>query len=205
MRYDRSLMKTPLQRLLDPTHGIILALLVMLTANSPAATANGDFTISGKGMVAKVIDGDTARFAPNSIELLEALKAQAERAQSRYQRDLDIERIYQSGWGTPTILVRITNIDTAESVHPDAARNTTAGVRASDYAKSQFEGHKALLTCHTIGYYGRPICNIITEHKGDWGDTMIRAGFAKYITEYGRHPDGKWHEAYLKATRETYR
>ena len=190
------------KQITDPMLGMIIALMVMIT-NSPTASANGDFTISGKGTVTQVIDGDTARIAPHSMELLYALKAQAQRAQDDYQRKLDIDRIYNTNARTPTILVRLTNIDTAESVHPDATRNSAAGIKASEYAKGKFEGKNALLTCHTIGYYGRPICNIITA-DGDWGDIMIRAGFTKYVTKYGRHHDRKWHEAYRRAEAETF-
>jgi len=202
MLKSESAAKPTWKQITDPMLGMIIALMVMAT-NSPTASANGEFTISGKGIIAQVIDGDTARIAPESMELLSALKKQARIAQTDYQRKLDIERIYSTDARTPTILVRLANIDTAESVHPDANRNSAAGIKASDYAKRTFEGKNALLTCHTIGYYGRPICNIITA-DGDWGDIMIRAGFTKYVTKYGRHHDRKWHEAYRRAEAETF-
>lgn len=183
------------------TWGIIFALIVTVLM-PPAAQANGDFLISGSVKIVTVVDGDTARVLPMDAgnELMGALRREAEIAQANYQRKLDLDRIFGTGWNRPTILVRISNIDTEESVHRDSSRNTAGGAQASQFAKQRFEDRFATLTCHTIGYYGRPICNIETG-DGDWGQTMIENGFSDYVTKYGRHPDRTWHIRYQSAAR----
>ncbi len=79
-----------------------------------------------------------------------------------------------------TFLVRVGNVDTAES-------ETVAGQEAEQFARSLLEGQRGTLYCWDIGYYGRPICSFWTN-GWEYGQTLIEKGYSVYETRYGRHP-----------------
>jgi len=185
-------------KLSDPICGLLFSLIVLTFGSETASAAPSPETIKGNGMIAYVTDGDTAR-----VHLPEAVVAQAKKAariaERRYQRDMDLERIYEKD----NMLIRVANIDTAESVHKDASRNTKAGKVASDFANTMFAADRVRAICYEVGYYGRPICDI-RSNDGDWAEIMIRAGYTKYITKWGLHPDSSRHRSLSQSQAETF-
>lgn len=173
-------------------HAVAAALALALTSPVSANTnVSGDFFVQGPGTVTYVIDGDTMIIKPDAQESWATLKRHAEAAQSDYQRNLNISSTFNAQ--DITFRVRIGNIDTAESVHPDAHKNTAAGKSAAAFAKNLIEGKQVHFACWDIGYYGRAICSVWTPEK-DFATAMITANHAKYIKKYGRHPF--WHDHY---------
>ena len=199
---DHSRARTTVERSFDPLHGLMLALILLVAGGSSGVSANGELNIQGGGYIEWVTDGDTARVHTATLATVQRLRAQAVIAQRRYNRRFDLERIYRTDPASPSVLIRVANINTAESVHRDSARNSQAGIRASAFAKAVFTGDSASIDCHTIGYYGRPVCNIISDQDGDWAKVMIERGFSGYVIKYGRHPDAHWHQVYRQAAGE---
>lgn len=176
-----------------------IALTVVFTA--PPATASADasqFLIKGTGAVSYVVDGDTLDIRADDSAVWGELRQKAIEAQTRYQRDMNIDRIFDSG--KLSFRTRIGNINTPESVHRDKSKNTPAGRRAAEYARSLISRKNVEFVCWDIGYYGRPICSVLTA-EFDFGITMISAGHTPYITKYSRHPF--WHDEYAKAAKNS--
>jgi len=193
-------------KLTDPISGLIVSLLLIIFgAETAQAQSAGMGVIEGTGVIVDVVDGDTARVQMYSSYPVEAAKLQAQKAERRYQRNYDLARIYQlNGPTTATMLIRVANIDTAESVHPDAHKNSQAGRKASDYASTAFSGERVDVACYDVGYYGRPICDIQSQ-GGDWAEVMIKAGYTKYETEYGRHPVPFRHKRLVNAQENAFK
>ena len=116
-------------------------------------------------------------------------------------------------YGDLRLAVRLRGVDTAESVHPDATKNTAAGDEASAFAKSylagksvriEFERRKGLIE---EDRHGRALGWLWLEAgpPGPEGDelfnaTLVRKGYSAYETEFGISP--RHHEAMLAAERE---
>jgi endonuclease YncB( thermonuclease family) len=166
---------------------------VLLAIVLPASNAAA-LDVSGTGVVTKVADGDTFTLSTETNEAWEDLRTSAQTSQQRSERDLRISDRFDPK--NRSFVVRVGNIDTAESVHPDASKNTAAGDRASAYARNLLLGERVSFVCWDIGYYGRAICSIWND---DWefGSHMIARGLSKYVTEFGEHP--YWDEGYRKA------
>ena len=159
------------------------------------AVAQPDWTVTGEGEITWVADGDTFRLRAENHDNFEFLKNKAKLKQQRVERDLSVsERFRDDG----SFLVRVGNIDTSESVHPDESKNSQAGNRASDYAKSFLDGEQVEYVCWEIGYFGRAICSVRTD-GWEYGIHMINQGYSDYVTEYGKHPF--WHDSYSEAQR----
>jgi len=152
------------------------------------------FEIAGAGQVTYVADGDTFRVEADDSEVWQALRQQAAQEQQKTNRNLNVDQRFDAP--TNSFVIRVGNIDTAESVHPDASRNSAAGKRASEYAQDLLRNQEVSFICWDIGYYGRVICSVWNE-QWEFGSHMIARGLSPYITEYGQHPF--WHEGYQKA------
>ncbi|OLF81881.1 hypothetical protein AWH63_10075 [Marinobacter sp. C18] len=181
----------------DPIWGLVVSLFVVLFGTEQASADYGQ-PIVAKGRIVHVTDGDTAS-VELSAEVVREAKTRAQEAEKRYQRDMNLSSIYTSS----VMRIRVANIDTAESVHPDASKNSMEGMKASRFARETFAGDAVIVYCFEVGYYGRPICDI-RSNDGDWAETMIRAGYSKYITKWGRHPNTKRHQALSTAQQQTF-
>ena len=176
--------------------GLAFALIILgIVTIKKSLAAEAPYDVSGTGTITWVADGDTVRVKVNETEAFAVLYAIASKEERNRQRSLQINKRFNTA--EQSMLIRISNIDTDESVHPDPSRNTASGIRASDYAKRTFTG-PVTFRCSDIGFYGRPICSVAGANFGDWGIHMIEAGFTDYETRYGRHPFQ--HQAYLRAS-----
>lgn len=170
--------------------------IVLFSASilSFSASATDVFPIRITGTVTWVADGDTFRFAANEPSLFRSLQGQAERSDAMVGRDLKVDQRFDNR--NASFLVRVANIDTAESQHPDARRNSEAGRKAGAYVKELIQGVEGTVECYDIGYWGRPICSLWTNDL-ELGTHLIKKGYAQYETDYGQHPtmDSKYRQA----------
>lgn len=82
--------------------------------------------------------------------------------------------------------VRLLNVDTPESVHPDASRNTMMGVKASDYTKQMLENKYVVLEFEdeARGKYGRLLAYAHLQGL-NFNIELVKQGFSPYLTKYG--------------------
>lgn len=150
--------------------------LFLLPAFPSFAELSENNTVSGKGFVYRVIDGDTYDINVDNQDVYNALKEESNRKGKQYLKDK-----YKS------FRVRLANIDTAESKHPDQYRNSSKGQSTSDYVKNLIEKEKVFFECWDQGKYGRFICSVSFDGN-DLGLQLIEEGYSNYVTKYGRHP-----------------
>ena len=112
------------------------------------------------------------------------------------------------------LAVRLRNIDTAESVHPDANRNTAMGAETSRWAKEYLNGVRirvefARRDWHIDeDHYGRALGLLWIDRDPVgpgpedelYNETVIRQGFSRYVTAYGN--GGPYHARYTAAEAE---
>lgn len=164
----------------------LLTLCALAPALAPAAGPADPLT--GEAEIYRVIDGDTYILNAGSDAAFTELAQAARRAGA----DEHLQPRYRG------FRVRLFGVDTAESVHPDAARNTAEGKAVSRAVAERLEGERVTYRCFDFGYYERAICTL--NHRGeDVGEWLIRSGYSDYITEYGRHPFD--HDGYRAAER----
>lgn len=133
--------------------------------------------IKGKGILYSVVDGDTVWVKVNKKTF-----DKFEYFADTYNQKKALRRYNH------TVKMRIGGINTAESVSPIHAKNTTAGKKASNYLKEWAEqGGITHFQCYDIGYFGRPIC-AVNVNGYDIGYRMIKNGYSKYFTKYGKSP-----------------
>ncbi|MFB2351335.1 hypothetical protein, partial [Priestia megaterium] len=82
--------------------------------------AEAPYDVSGTGTITWVADGDTVRVKVNETEAFAVLYAIASQEERNRQRSLQINKRFNTA--EQTMLIRISNIDTDESVHPDPSR-----------------------------------------------------------------------------------
>jgi len=82
--------------------------------------------------------------------------------------------------------VRLLCVDTPESVHPDAAKNTVMGNKASNYTKNRLTGKTVDLEFESTlrGKYGRLLAYVILDGK-NFNVELVREGWSPYYTKYG--------------------
>lgn len=155
---------------------------------SHAGSLTYDSRIAGWGEVYRVKDGDTYIINVRDNSVYADLQGR-------------IGNKKEQGHFNPkyrSIVVRLANVDTPESVHPDTSRNTDAGRAASRVAAQMLEGMPVQFICFGFGSYGRLICSV--EVSGlDVGLQLISGGHGEYMTRYGAHP--YLHQLYLRAAR----
>lgn len=97
--------------------------------------------------------------------------------------------------------IRMLNVDTPESVHPDHSRNSEMGKNASKYTKSrlqekyvdlEFEGKKR-------GKYGRLLAYVIIDGR-NYNLELVQKGWSPYYTKYGESQ--KYHSEFLAAEKQ---
>ena len=112
------------------------------------------------------------------------------------------------------LAVRLRNIDTAESVHPDANRNTAMGTETSRWAKEYLDGVRirvefARRDWHIDeDHYGRALGLLWIDRDPVgpgpedelYNETVIRQGFSRYVTAYGN--GGPYHARFAAAEAE---
>jgi|AntDeeMinimDraft_5_1070356.scaffolds.fasta_scaffold38520_1 endonuclease YncB( thermonuclease family) len=165
------------------SNGLALFAVIWLIAAVFSAEAHA-FEIEGSGTVYRAVDGDTYW-----VSNIEPAVYQALLAESR-NRDHFNDR-YRS------VKIRLGAVDTAESVHADAAKNTLRGQSISEHMKRVSKDQQARFRCWDVGRYGRPICSISLSNIGDIGLYLIRNQFSDYVTHWGSHPfmDGAYRSA----------
>lgn len=84
--------------------------------------------------------------------------------------------------------IRLFCVDTPESVHPEAGRNTHLGEIASEYAKKSLTGKYVVVEFENEkrDKYGRLVAYIIIEGKKNFNLELIKLGLSPYHTAYGR-------------------
>lgn len=80
--------------------------------------------------------------------------------------------------------VRLIGVDTPESVHPTATKNTEEGKRASEYTKSLIEGKKVKLEFDVsqTDKYGRLLAYVYLESGEMLNKKLLEEGYAKIAT-----------------------
>lgn len=84
--------------------------------------------------------------------------------------------------------VRLLNVDTPESVHPDDARNTTAGYRATEYTRSRLANSQVRLEVpqdRRTDNFGRTLAYVMVDGV-NFNVELVREGYSPYYTKYGR-------------------
>lgn len=155
---------------------IILASFLTVTAFCSHGMSKSSM-IEGEGFVYRVVDGDTYIVNVKEPKVYAALKSSARTSNEKKYFD-DKYRSFK---------IRLGNIDTAESKHYDASRNSQKGVETSDYVKKKLNKQNIAFTCWDFGKYGRAICSVRLGGV-DLGLHLIQQGFSSYYTSFGSHP-----------------
>ena len=158
---------------------VAVALALSVAAAASMAYQRGFETVTSTGVVYRVIDADTMVVNlsdPSAYRQMVAL-SEDDPDRTRYLNDR-----FES------IRVRLANVDTPESVHPDASRNTAEGRQLSEMAKTMLEGQPTRVTCFDWGDFGRAICSLEKPSGRDFGEWLISEGHSPYVTRWGRHP-----------------
>jgi len=94
--------------------------------------------------------------------------------------------------------VRLVGVDTPESVHPDAAKNTEFGKTASNYTKSTLEGKTVYLEkdVSETDKYGRLLRFVYLEDGTFFNELLVKEGYAKVYTY---PPDVKYADVFVAA------
>ncbi len=105
--------------------------------------------------------------------------------------------------------VRLLNVDTPESVHPDKSKNTQMGKLAAEYTRVALEGRQVRLEgdseTETRDRYGRLLSYVLVDGT-NFNVALVREGFSGYEVEFGasRRYDRDFQNA-ESAARETGR
>lgn len=107
--------------------------------------------------------------------------------------------------------LRLRNLDTEESVHPDPERNTALGRETSAWAKDLLGSARVRVEFHRDGWeidtdhHGRALAMLWLDN-GEAGpsdddelynEIVIRRGYSPYVTKYGNA--GPYHQRLLEA------
>jgi endonuclease YncB( thermonuclease family) len=111
-------------------------------------------------------------------------QAQVRDATMNYVVDGDTYYIIWKDTGE-RVKIRLLNVDTPESVHPIAEKNSEFGKITSNYAKNYVRGKKsAAAECSGSGYYGRPLCYLFLDGE-NVNLHLVRMGYSPYYVKYG--------------------
>jgi len=97
--------------------------------------------------------------------------------------------------------IRLLNVDTPESVHPDKTRNTSLGKQASDYTKKRLSGKYVSLEFEgkRKGKYGRLLAYVILDNT-NFNLELVQNGWSPYYTKYGKSK--RYHEKFRLAQKQ---
>lgn len=176
---------------------------IIYTVGSSTATRNGEtLTLATPG---QIIDGSTLvplRFVsealgntvgwePNSRTII---ISSAAKENAVVKRVVDGDTLEVDINGT-TAKVRLIGIDTPESVHPDANRNSGEGKTASEYTKEHLTG-KTIGLEYDVGktdQYGRILAYAYLESGLMYNAQLAAEGYAQQMTI---QPNVKWAELF---------
>lgn len=98
------------------------------------------------------------------------------------------------------VSVRMIGVDTPESVHPDAEKNTEFGKLASEFTKSKLEGKtvKLVKDVSEKDMYGRLLRYVYLEDGTFYNELLVKEGYAKVSTY---PPDVKYADVFVEAER----
>ncbi|MDX2175360.1 MAG: thermonuclease family protein [Candidatus Sumerlaeia bacterium] len=103
--------------------------------------------------------------------------------------------------------VRLLCVDTEESVHPDASKNTEFGRDAARYTRSRLEGRQVRLLADAEGdardRYQRLLAYVLVDGE-NFNIELVRRGYSRYETKWGRSGshDAEFRAAEAAARRE---
>lgn len=84
--------------------------------------------------------------------------------------------------------VRLLNVDTPESVHPDKTKNSPIGKLAAEYTRVALEGRQVRLEgdseIETRDRYGRLLSYVLVDGT-NFNVALVREGFSEYQVEFG--------------------
>jgi len=84
--------------------------------------------------------------------------------------------------------VRLLNVDTPESVHPDKSKNTALGKIAAEYTRVALEGRQIRLEgdsdTETRDRYGRLLSYVLVDGT-NFNVALVREGYSEYQVEFG--------------------
>jgi len=94
--------------------------------------------------------------------------------------------------------IRLLNVDTPESVHPDKTRNTRQGKQASDYTKKRLTDASVSLEfdANKRGKYGRLLAYVFLDKK-NFNLELVQEGWSPYYTKYGASK--RYHDQFVLA------
>lgn len=94
--------------------------------------------------------------------------------------------------------IRLLNVDTPESVHPDKTRNSNLGKKASDYTQKRLVGKFVSLEFDgkKRGKYGRLLAYVILD-GANFNLELVHQGWSPYYTKYGASTT--YHDAFTAA------
>ncbi|TBW57476.1 hypothetical protein EZI54_07395 [Marinobacter halodurans] len=167
---------------------IITLFIALIITPVPAFALSPSAPVSGTATVINVVDGDTYDLQLDSQQKFNAIYQSVGANEHQYMQP-----------ESSSIRVRLGSIDTAESKHPDASKNTAEGRRASAIVASKLQGARVGYKCYDLGYYKRVICHI-SQNNQDLGAWLIQLDLSDYIDQYGRDP--YLHELYTRLDRE---
>lgn len=83
--------------------------------------------------------------------------------------------------------IRMLNVDTPESVHPNKEKNTRMGHKASEFTKKHLTGQQISLEFESRrrGKYGRLLAYVILDGK-NFNLELVKNGWSPYYTKYGQ-------------------
>lgn len=94
--------------------------------------------------------------------------------------------------------VRLLNVDTPESKHPDHQKNILMGKKAAEYTRDQLENKIVSLEFDDSERekYGRLLCYVFVQNE-NFNIKLVQQGFSPYYTKYGINT--KYHAAFVAA------
>ena len=101
-------------------------------------------------------------------------------------------------YGNKKERIRLLNVDTPESVHPNKTRNTLLGKQASDYTKQRLSGKFVSLEFEgkKRGRYGRLLAYVMLGNT-NFNLELVQKGWSPYYTKYGESK--KYHDQFILA------
>jgi len=95
--------------------------------------------------------------------------------------------------------VRLENVNTEESVHPDRSKNTAEGAEASKLSAAVVAGGDVTADMNSKDHFGRAVGTAKRTVNGvdiDMGFVQMTAGYSQYETRFGEQKDPALHNDY---------
>ena len=109
----------------------------------------------------------------------------------RIQRVVDGDTVIVDG-----SRIRLLNVDTEESVHPNQSRNTSFGRETSRAVKKAIQGKTADLECYGKDRYSRRLCYLFVDGE-NFNVKLVKQGWSRYYTKFGFSKE--YHDQFIKA------